>query len=228
MREGEREICMSIRAFQGTCLHCGHDHDAANEAFRKSLESAPLPSGTSAPSSEGVQDKFTCPNCGSHSFGTSSATEHHDQWVRHCHGWIVQEDRSFTRCGFQWPYADDAKYGLGAPSEGGAPSRELLRQARVILLKAWERSGQGALGPIAMILADLEAECDGKRSPRSATAPIDAVPFEKIIGVTRAFDHIDGTEVNIPWVRVFFPDDDWESRDRFAKAIAAIADGRKA
>ena len=151
---------MSIRAFQGTCLHCGHDHDAANEAFRKSLETVPLPSGTIP------------------------------------------------------------------ASEGGAPSRELLRQARVILLKAWERSGQGALGPIAMILADLEAECDGKRSPRSATAPIDAVPFEKIIGVTRAFDHIDGTEVNIPWVRVFFPDDDWESRDRFAKAIAAIADGR--
>lgn len=28
---------MSIRAFRGTCLHCGHDHDADNAAFQAFL-----------------------------------------------------------------------------------------------------------------------------------------------------------------------------------------------
>ncbi len=54
-------------------------------------------------------NEFTCPECGSHNFGTSGCTGPEDQMVRHCHGYIREGD-GYQSCRFEWPIAEDAKY----------------------------------------------------------------------------------------------------------------------
>lgn len=55
--------------------------------------------------------------------------------------------------------------------------RELVRDARVRLLRAWEKSGEGALGPLSALLADLDAWLQGKpASNRSATRCKNGIP----------------------------------------------------
>lgn len=46
------------------------------------------------------------------------------------------------------------------------------------------------------------------------------IPLDKIVSVTRAFDYTKPERQHIPWVQVFFPPDDWASRDSFAASIA--------
>lgn len=53
-------------------------------------DSSPLP----------LDEQFTCPKCGGHTFGTAFN-------VGGCHGYDEANDRE---CGFRWPRADDAKY----------------------------------------------------------------------------------------------------------------------
>jgi len=45
-----------------------------------------------------------------------------------------------------------------------------------------------------------------------------SVPTDKITSVARSFEHIGG-DVHVPWVKVTFPNADWESRDAFAAAV---------
>lgn len=42
---------------------------------------------------------------------------------------------------------------------------------------------------------------------------------DKITSVSLAFDYIDQGVGHAPWVKVYFPMNDWEARDAFAKAI---------
>lgn len=44
-------------------------------------------------------------------------------------------------------------------------TRDKLRDARAALLSAWEKSGEGALGPISTVISGLEAILDGKPLP---------------------------------------------------------------
>ena len=50
--------------------------------------------------------QFTCPECGSHYFGTSNCTGPQDTWIRHCHGYYDDA----RRCDFSFAVADDHKY----------------------------------------------------------------------------------------------------------------------
>ena len=52
-----------------------------------------------------MSEQFTCPECGSHHFGTSNCTSPSDKWVGHCHGYIGGQP-----CRFSWPRTDDSKY----------------------------------------------------------------------------------------------------------------------
>lgn len=47
--------------------------------------------------------------------------------------------------------------------------RELVRDARTRLLRAWEKSGEGALGPLSNLLTDIDHWLSG--TPRSAIEP---------------------------------------------------------
>lgn len=59
---------------------------------------------------------------------------------------------------------------------GEATTRDSVRKARTILMRAWERSNEGALGPIAKIITALDAELEGKPSPFAVSATGDITP----------------------------------------------------
>lgn len=57
-------------------------------------------------------DRFNCPKCGGHNWGTYGHWKPEAEWVGHCNGYIVQPDGSYIRCEFRWPRTDDHKYGM--------------------------------------------------------------------------------------------------------------------
>lgn len=60
--------------------------------------------------------RFTCPECGSHYFGSTVD----GTLVRSCHGTIGTLEGGSRHCGFSWPEADDHLYGLAdAPPPSG-------------------------------------------------------------------------------------------------------------
>lgn len=50
--------------------------------------------------------RFTCPECGSHEFGTSGCTGPLEEMLGHCHG---------NGCRFEWPRDEDDRYMTGEP-----------------------------------------------------------------------------------------------------------------
>jgi hypothetical protein len=56
--------------------------------------------------------EFTCPECVSHSFGTSNCSGEHAQMVGHCHGIRKPDGPGYAprSCNFSWSRADDVKY----------------------------------------------------------------------------------------------------------------------
>lgn len=76
-------------------------------------------------------------------------------------------------------------------------SVELLRKARAMLMRAWEKSGEGALGEIATLIAAADAKLEGKTFEpfaRSATAESHAVALLKEFGgglVNNPFDLVE-------------------------------------
>jgi hypothetical protein len=74
---------------------------------------------------------------------------------------------------------------------------------------------QGYIEGYADALKDL-----GQQSANMPTIP----GADKIVSVTRAFDYVSEREGHSPWVMVYFPPNDWASRDAFAAALPAPAD----
>lgn len=59
---------------------------------------------------------FTCPECGSHKFGTNNClAEDAAEMTGECHGTLQRygAQRAAVACTFQWSRADDAKYFTG-------------------------------------------------------------------------------------------------------------------
>jgi hypothetical protein len=86
--------------------------------------------GTPMDKPDQIEEKiFTCPECGSHCWGTSSPglsdmnlaelsqqelVELFDKIsVGNCHGHIPSGDGSSTSCRFTWPRSEDGKYFVG-------------------------------------------------------------------------------------------------------------------
>lgn len=55
---------------------------------------------------------FTCPKCGGHTWGTKNALDTPEDWIRYCTGFIQLTPSASRACHFEWPIADDEKYGL--------------------------------------------------------------------------------------------------------------------
>ena len=71
-----------------------------------------------------LPDRFTCPQCGSHRFGSSvNFVEENGEWVpgplvRYCHGRLITPDGAVS-CPVHWPEIDDPHWLLPRPPEGG-------------------------------------------------------------------------------------------------------------
>lgn len=62
--------------------------------------------------------QFTCPQCGSHEFGSSDPGKP-DEMRGHCHGTWTDAQGADRNCSFSWPRTEDSKYfkGLGTYSQ---------------------------------------------------------------------------------------------------------------
>ena len=69
--------------------------------------------------------EFTCPQCGSHMFGSSNCTGP-GPVTRHCHGYKEVALGSIS-CSFSWPESEDAKYGLKPPEQMEGVGQSSLR-----------------------------------------------------------------------------------------------------
>ena len=93
---------------------------------------------------------------------------------------------------------------LDAPTRGEATLRDLRRYAAAIINDRDRELVQHS--------ADM-LEVAFKSAPSES-----AFPMDKIVSVTRAFDYL-GKNINEPWVKVCFANDDWKARDAFADSL---------
>jgi transcription elongation factor Elf1 len=64
-----------------------------------------------------INEKFTCPKCGSHHWGSSRINEDFSKWLGYCHGY-----KDGVPCDFIWSRTEDSKYfesEINEPPEGG-------------------------------------------------------------------------------------------------------------
>lgn len=96
-----------------------------------------------------------------------------------------------------------------------------LRIARAAMLRAWESSGEGVLGPISNTLKQIDTILEGK-PPKD---PNHVAVRKEYIGVDRGFvPHpggidFDGQNYATPTVKVYFRLEDWFARDDFARIL---------
>lgn len=96
LRIDQLEAALGVTNVHEYCPHCDHHFDSGHDRecpVYKVTETA----GDTLPNN----DLFTCPECGSHNFGTQNG----DDWAiatGYCHGY-----REIQRCGFEWLRSND-------------------------------------------------------------------------------------------------------------------------
>jgi hypothetical protein len=105
-----------------------------------------------------VLDQFTCPNCGSHEFGSVQEQAAPLLLMRYCHG--RAGERGDEACSFSWPDTDDPKYftrrDLGISGAGAAGGHQEISR-KIEEVAALERDAERLSAPVWHAPGDLGA-----------------------------------------------------------------------